>query len=1236
MIDAQEFDSVKSLEVNLDFTPGSKTNPQFIKFALECALARERSARGDNYQILSSIDGALSKTAKNNRNLENLHDLGDRFFHIGLQRKAWKTFRRILSPKKMLLDSTASIVELLMSYYNSGVSQADLEDTSHQGEIKLMLSDMLRVTPNNGWYDDTQFAEFLRDMGDYALAGPNDSTQQFMMSLYANSLARDSQTDDDNFIALNVIPFLPKEDLAKLFHILMDRSLALGGLTLTSIDSGQIEDLLAGLKFGIDTIRSPILYDGYFDDSTIVLSYSCNFDQRLNLFIHRQADRSEATCFMVTDPIERLRFLDMNGDKRKECLIQTRAGSGGFLSACILRLNPMQVIWRTGPHYHGDISVIDFNGDRIPEILVSEAVDSPRISWCNQCPSPYLFSLFKYDPVNQTYAEVANLASTSELLLQSHTNIVGLSPQMMLSVYPTMESDKTDPLQFLRELASEPDEAFADTALLSRTLEKFEWRLQALNDGKAFETESNLIKALLEALNRPGLGRLWNLYKTSLHERLIVALISSNNIERAIAEGKSLESATYATDLGMSFHNIMGVAYLTRNSFGNSFQYLQRAYSELADSDDEDRSVILGNLGWYYSRIHDYASSKRSSLEALDLATHFGEQNDAGIDMMHLAFAEAMEGNDVSALHWLIRSAKNLKGVVNGRGLSDIYQFAASIALKNNLPNDAIRILDQAAALTDEDVWASSGPVLLFLYGRAYSELVNRSYAKEFFESCLRVANQTQHEIAANALYELSRLDYQQKEINASLAEAQECVNAISSTRRKIFLDQQKLLFLTDKEQMVEWCIKLMYDHHESDLTIFNTIEAWKMQSFIDAYGGVLADSVRGSVSELSDLIRSKLSSHDMFVDFFIGKSFSLAVTLEGTGELGVLRLDTDKKSIESLTERVQSAFNLQVPNSLENIRRDVLSADLKDNLKTLYQTMFQKFKVSDNIRRLIISPDGPQFGIPWAALIGQDGSYLIDTYDLVLTPSAMVDVMLWKQRRGYTGNPHTERKALLIGCGRMIEAAELRSELPDAGQLSKLDELPRLRNVVREISYARQAFEKDSVHCLELIDRGSASEVTGVGICTPKTFLENVASSSFVHVATHGLFNGLDPMQSIVFLERDSMYNCVRARDFIDVGLAKTELVFLSSCRSGQSAAMPGAEPVGFVRSLMAAGATRVILSSWDVDDEATLQLIRSFYRPGFERSMSHSLRIAQLETKKLYSHPFYWAGFELYGTWD
>ena len=68
-------------------------------------------------------------------------------------------------------------------------------------------------------------------------------------------------------------------------------------------------------------------------------------------------------------------------------------------------------------------------------------------------------------------------------------------------------------------------------------------------------------------------------------------------------------------------------------------------------------------------------------------------------------------------------------------------------------------------------------------------------------------------------------------------------------------------------------------------------------------------------------------------------------------------------------------------------------------------------------------------------------------------------------------------------------------------------------------------------------------------------------------------------------------------------------------------------------------AGAPRVIASLWKVDDEATTELMKLFYRNLLQNQVSASAALsaaqAEMRAQPRWRSPYYWAAFTLQGDW-
>jgi CHAT domain-containing protein len=130
---------------------------------------------------------------------------------------------------------------------------------------------------------------------------------------------------------------------------------------------------------------------------------------------------------------------------------------------------------------------------------------------------------------------------------------------------------------------------------------------------------------------------------------------------------------------------------------------------------------------------------------------------------------------------------------------------------------------------------------------------------------------------------------------------------------------------------------------------------------------------------------------------------------------------------------------------------------------------------------------------------------------------------------------------------------------------------------------------------------------------------------AGIIHIASHGSFRSDNPMFSSIQLG-DTWLSLF---DIYSLKIS-AKLVTLSGCGTGMSKIVGGDELVGLVRGFLYAGAKSLVVSLWDVHDETTARLMKTFYSH-LAAGASHwqSLRSAIIELKETEPHPYYWAPF-------
>lgn len=328
-------------------------------------------------------------------------------------------------------------------------------------------------------------------------------------------------------------------------------------------------------------------------------------------------------------------------------------------------------------------------------------------------------------------------------------------------------------------------------------------------------------------------------------------------------------------------------------------------------------------------------------------------------------------------------------------------------------------------------------------------------------------------------------------------------------------------------------------------------------------------------VSELQSLI----PQGEALIEYYYRDKDMYAFILSG----GVLK--TVKLESEGLAEDVQTFRRLiDTPGSTQ----------FMDMAKKLYTRLFHPLESVLKKRNLIIVPHGVLHYLPMNAL--HDGnSYIIDRYSIRLMPSASTMKYLGAKKTGKEGG------ILVFGN-------------PDLGD-------PK-----HDLEYAqKEATEVARIHQRsKVFVRKEAAE---------EKLHKYGKDFSYLHFATHGQFNPNSPLKSALLLAPDTRSNGMLTVDKLYSLTLNADLVTLSACETGLSKVANGDDLVGLTRGFLYAGSSSVVASLWKVNDLATAQLMTHFYAELDKTNKREALRNAQLETKKKYTHPYYWASFQLTG---
>ena len=174
------------------------------------------------------------------------------------------------------------------------------------------------------------------------------------------------------------------------------------------------------------------------------------------------------------------------------------------------------------------------------------------------------------------------------------------------------------------------------------------------------------------------------------------------------------------------------------------------------------------------------------------------------------------------------------------------------------------------------------------------------------------------------------------------------------------------------------------------------------------------------------------------------------------------------------------------------------------------------------------------------------------------------------------------------------------------------------------------------------------------------KVNMQSVASPLVLHVAAHAFFDSLGKGGAGGGVSQYNIYNhysthsgialagqagddgILTAAEASELNLRNTQLVVLSGCSTGEGIATNGQGVFGLYRAFMEAGAKSLLMSLWEVDDQATMEFMKRFYSKLKEgRSRVDALASTQQEFRngitghKDWERPYYWAAWQLVGDW-
>ena len=278
--------------------------------------------------------------------------------------------------------------------------------------------------------------------------------------------------------------------------------------------------------------------------------------------------------------------------------------------------------------------------------------------------------------------------------------------------------------------------------------------------------------------------------------------------------------------------------------------------------------------------------------------------------------------------------------------------------------------------------------------------------------------------------------------------------------------------------------------------------------------------------------------------------------------------------------------------------------------LKELHQLLIKPIEdllPTNPDERVIFVPTDALFYLPFAALVDEEGKFLIEKHTIVMSPAITVLETTHKQRQNLSSSA---QDIVIVGNPQMPKLATSPGEEPQP---------------LASLRYA----EKEAIEIAKMFN---TSALIGAN-ATESTVVERLKTARIIHFATHGIVDNIQPLNSSVALTPGgSEDGLLTADEIFDLKL-NAELVVLSACDTGLGR-LTGDGMIGLSRSFLNTGVPSLVMSLWAIDDRKTSQLMVQFYQNlQTTPNKAQALRQAMLTMKNQYPDPYYWAAFTLIG---
>ncbi len=679
--------------------------------------------------------------------------------------------------------------------------------------------------------------------------------------------------------------------------------------------------------------------------------------------------------------------------------------------------------------------------------------------------------------------------------------------------------------------------------------------------------------------------------------------------------------------LANAFNNL-GLAYEILDSFDLALSFLTTSLEINQRFALQRREKIAGNLnniGLIRTQLNLFREAKSNFREAISYAEK--ERSHLLLAQIYNNLGELLE-KQKEWKHALVAQETALTYVCQDP-LSDDHKMVLDPVSFHKILASKARILN-AMGLARQDSSILKKAIFAYDSLNATFDQLRQSYSSDYSKQVLGQTQKVQNEQAIKACLHLYRLTLDQRLIEKAWLYAQRSkslilLDAVRDKRAKILSDIDPALL--GKEQALRFSMTQV-EQEIFNLNQYSNLPSEKMtalsqrwnqiqkdlENIIDTYELRYPTYYRLKYQVLDDLpltqLQRSLGSEQRLLEYFVGED-------------SIYLFAIDQSTIRHFTQAKPPDFELKIQQLRSCIMKDFISLEdvqgsclahgpFKSLALELYQLLIHPVASMGAVTDYILVPDASLAHLPFDVLLTNE-----PTSDDITTWPFLIRSKLCSFQ--YSSNP-----VLLEQLSSDAQKKKILAFAPSF--LAKTPPI-KLRDLIHN---EREVESVSSIISTDVYNAGTASK---------SMFLTKSQNYKLIHLSSHAQVVDCEPDKSFIAFsdcgaqtEEDML---LYLHDIYNLFIP-AEMVVLSACETGIGSVQNGEGVASLARAFTYAGAQSLMTTLWEIDDQKSAHLMRTFYRGlAAGKSKHEALGAAKRNFLRegIDPHPYYWAGFVAYG---